>query len=316
MAPETTHEAEHIHAPGPLRHHALLYDGAADYLSQGVPFIRAGLAAGEGGVVAVTRARLSNMREALGDDAERVTFIDVGSLYTRPARTIAGYHRVMQGMLAGRPGVRLIAEVQYGPTALEWREWMAYEARCTRAYGDLPAWILCTYDVNATPDPVLDDVRRVHPEILSDGWQRSPEFEQPEEMLRGIADRDGTDPLPGLRWVEPGADTESFRETLASEMRAEGVPQRNQVEMLVAGGEIADNAWRHGGGPRTLRTGRVNGRFVFELSDHGQGFDDPLAGYLPPRNGEEASGLWVARQLAWEVESLDAPDGHTVRVWV
>ena len=84
--------------------------------------------------------------------------------------------------------------------------------------------------------------------------------------------------------------------------------------MLVAGTEIAANAVRYGGGITEVRLGRVDGRFVCEVVDRGQGFDDPLAGYLVPRDGI-GTGLWVARQLAWRLEFFHSPRGFTARIW-
>jgi hypothetical protein len=54
---------------------------------------------------------------------------------------------------------------------------------------------------------------------------------------------------------------------------------------------------------------------VCEIADGGPGFDDPLAGYLAPRQGVGA-GLWVARQLTWRLEFLRSPDGFTARIWL
>jgi hypothetical protein len=48
---------------------------------------------------------------------------------------------------------------------------------------------------------------------------------------------------------------------------------------------------------------RQRGRFVCEIVDRGNGFDDPGAGYLAPRN-RVGTGLWVARQLTWRIEVL------------
>jgi len=45
------------------------------------------------------------------------------------------------------------------------------------------------------------------------------------------------------------------------------------------------------------------------------GFDDPSAGYLAPRNGSGA-GLWVARQLTWQIEFFGSPSGFTARIWL
>jgi anti-sigma regulatory factor (Ser/Thr protein kinase) len=61
--------------------------------------------------------------------------------------------------------------------------------------------------------------------------------------------------------------------------------------------------------------GLVGGRFVCEIVDRGTGFDDPTAGFLPPRPGI-GSGLWVARQLAWRIDFFRSPEGFTARIWL
>jgi anti-sigma regulatory factor (Ser/Thr protein kinase) len=96
---------------------------------------------------------------------------------------------------------------------------------------------------------------------------------------------------------------------------AENVPDGKALEMLVAGTEVAANAIRHGAGIEEVRVGRADGRFVCEIVDRGSGFDDPVAGYLAPRDGA-GTGLWVARQLTWRLESFDTPSGFTVRIWL
>jgi hypothetical protein len=77
-----------------LRHNAFVYESPEEYVERSVAFLREGLEAGEGGIVAHTRPGLAAMREALGADAARVRFVNVETAYTRPARTLAAYHRV------------------------------------------------------------------------------------------------------------------------------------------------------------------------------------------------------------------------------
>ena len=134
------------------RHTAFVYDDDAAYVDRTVDFLTQGLDAGEAIVVANLRDRLGTIREALGADAEQATFVDVTSLYTRPARTVAAYYQMLCDLLEHHPSVRLIAEVQYGPTSTEWNEWIAYEAMVTHASAALPIWIVCTYDARETPD--------------------------------------------------------------------------------------------------------------------------------------------------------------------
>jgi anti-sigma regulatory factor (Ser/Thr protein kinase) len=152
-----------------------------------------------------------------------------------------------------------------------------------------------------------------HPEVLADGWVKSDQFEDPRELVRRLTP--APEPLPELRSFSAGEDLELFREQLARELVAEEVPQAKVLDMLVAGTEIAANAVRHGAGIEEVRVGRAQGRFVCEVIDRGSGFDDPVAGYLAPREGA-GTGLWVARQLTWRVESFHSPRGFTVRIWL
>src|SRR4026208_1290020 len=79
------------------RHGALLYESQDAYRELAVPFLSEGLEVGEGANVAHTRPGLAMMREARGSDAAHVTFVDVSSAYTRPARTLASYHPAYEG---------------------------------------------------------------------------------------------------------------------------------------------------------------------------------------------------------------------------
>jgi anti-sigma regulatory factor (Ser/Thr protein kinase) len=297
--------------PGALRHSAFVYETYGDYLARSVAFLREGLEAGEGAIVGDTRDGMAAMRDALGADADRVAFCDVGSIYTRPARTLAAYCGLFLEELRKAPSVRAVADVQVGPTPADWEEWTGYEAITNLSYAHLPVWVLCTYNAHELPDPVLEGVWRTHPEVFTDEWHVSEEFGDPREVVRTVTTRPA--PLSGLRSFSVGEDLEVFRERLAAELVGEKVPAAKTLEMLVAGTEIATNALTHGRGIAQVRVGRAEGRFICEVVDRGTGFDDPLAGYIAPHEGT-GTGLWVARQLAWRVEFFHGPDGFTARI--
>ena len=105
--------------------------------------------------------------------------------------------------------------------------------------------------------------------------------EDPKDVVRTLTPE--PERLPGLRSWYVGQDLERFREQLAGDLVAERVPRAKALEMLLAATEVATNAVRHGGGIEEVRVGRVDGRFVCGVIDRGGGFDDPVAGYLPPR---------------------------------
>jgi anti-sigma regulatory factor (Ser/Thr protein kinase) len=307
----TTFDAMSPHAA--LRHDAFVHGSEEEYVTRSVAFLKDGLDAGEACMVANTRDRIAAMRDALGSDAGRVTFVDVAETYTRPARAVAAYYRAFRDQLRSAASVRAVASFQLGPTAADWEAWAGYEAVTNLAYAHLPVWVVCAYDGNGLPDRILDDVWRTHADMLGDGWRESDRFQDPRAVIRERAPE--PKPLGNLRSLPVANDLESFREQLARELVAHGVPEGKALDMLVAGSEVAANAMCHGGGIEEVRVGRADGRFVCEIVDRGDGFEDPVAGYIVPREGTGA-GLWVARQLTWDLEAFMAQRGFTVRVWL
>jgi anti-sigma regulatory factor (Ser/Thr protein kinase) len=160
---------------------------------------------------------------------------------------------------------------------------------------------------------VLEGVMSTHSDVLTERWTPSEHFEDPREAVRRLTPE--PEPLPDLRSWSVGSDLERFREQLARDLVAEKVPAAKALDMLIAGTELASNAVRHGAGIEEVRVGRVDGRFVCEVIDRGSGFEDPAAGYLAPRPGT-GKGLWVARQLTWNLEFFHSPRGFTVRTWL
>jgi anti-sigma regulatory factor (Ser/Thr protein kinase) len=297
-----------------LRHNALVYESQDEYVAHTVPFLKEGIAAGEGAIVAHTKPGLAMMREALGTDAQRVTFVDVSSAYTRPARTLAAYHEVYVELLQETRTVRAVADVQFGPDPGESKVWTRYEAAFNRSFGHLPTWVICSYNANGTPDPIIEGVWQTHPEVIAKGsWSVSDQYEDPDRLLRRITPVPA--PLSGLRTIPFGRDVADFREHLALALVEEDVSEAKTLDMLLAASEIATNALEHGGGVEAARVGRAEGRFVCEIVDRGGGFDDPAAGYVAPRTGAGA-GLWVARQLTWELEFFQSSQGFTARIWL
>ena len=80
--------------------------------------------------------------------------------------------------------------------------------------------------------------------------------------------------------------------------------------------EVIGNALRHGAPPIDVRLWTTSTRLEATVTDSGQGFDDPLAGYLPPGTGSPAVGvgLWAARQACDTLETVRTPAGFSVRL--
>ena len=294
-----------------LRHNAFVYDSEEEYLAIAVDFLREGLEQGEGAVVANTRPGLHAMRDALGDHAASVRFVDVSEAYTRPAKTLAAYHEVYAQELGRAPTLRAVADVQFGPLPGEWDLWTGYEAVFNRSFAHLPAWVLCSYRAGSLPPTIEEGVWRTHPEVVSGGtWSDSASYDERNEPWRPDRAR-GV--LTESRSVDLADDLDVVRDRLVDTMHRDGMPAERILDMVLASAEVLANATTHGAGLRAVRTGRVDGRGACEVVDQGPGFDDPWAGYLAPVTGR-GSGLWVARQLTWDLEFFWSPDGFTARI--
>ena len=298
-----------------LRHEAFVYDSDDQFVRRMASFLEDGLADGAAAIAVTTRANWASLRDALGAAAERVSFTDRDACYVRPATAIASYETTLQHHLrSGAPSVRVIAEVQFGPTPQEWNEWTAYEAIANRAFAEHAAWIVCPYDARVLPEQVLDGAWHTHPQVLTDASQPSPHFDEPGQLVRSLTP--DHQPLSGLRSLPLSSDTEQFRERLAAELATAKVPRSSALNVLLAADEIVANSWQYASGPELVRVGVFDGAFVCEISDGGPGLDDPLAGYLPPRADQKrGAGLWIARQLVSRLELLPGAPGLTVRLW-
>jgi anti-sigma regulatory factor (Ser/Thr protein kinase) len=298
-----------------LRHEAFIYGSDEEFVSRMSGFIEEGLEEGAAAIAVTTRSNWAGLCHALGSRARNVHFTDRDSFYVRPAKALAAYDAALRHHLErGARSLRVIGEVQFGPTPTEWTEWTAYEAIVNRALADEPAWIVCPYDARVLSEEVLQSAWCTHPEVLGDGDRPSDHFEDPVQLARALTPE--YEPLP-LRALAPVADAHAFREALAVEMSEAGLPELKGLDMLVAANEVFANASLHGGGATRVRTGVVAGRFVCEISDAGPGLDDPLAGFIPPKRGAASgAGLWIARQLATRVDLIPQERGLTVRLWL
>ncbi len=191
-----------VNSSAALRHHGFVYESDDEYVERSAAFLRDGLEAGEACIVSNTRDGLAIMRDALGPDADRVAFVDVSPVYTRPARAVATYYGTFCEQLRSAPSVRAVANGQFGPSPEDWEEWTRYEAITNLAYAHLPVWVVCAYDANKLPDPLIEAVQQTHPEMLGDGWQASDHYEDPRELIQKLTPE--PEPLPELRCVLAG----------------------------------------------------------------------------------------------------------------
>jgi anti-sigma regulatory factor (Ser/Thr protein kinase) len=305
-------------------HHALFYDSTDALLATAVPFLRAGLNAGEPAILVCRHGPNSALTDALGADPD-VTVFDRAAVYTRTAHAVANYRQMMRRHTpAGTRRVRLVGEVAFGADPKTWPEWMQFEAIVNAALSPYPLSSVCAYDTRSLPDPVLASAEHTHPLLLTpSGGRPSPHYRPPAAFLRQFA---GVDPDP----LETTAATYTLdltgliqladlRHQLRTAQALSSLPTSSRSNLVAAVAEIAANGLIHGRPPVRVRLWVTPTRVLCAVTDQGPGFDDPLAGYAPADTGHPlraGAGLWLARQSCDRLDMTTAPDGFTVRLSV
>jgi anti-sigma regulatory factor (Ser/Thr protein kinase) len=302
------------------RHELFVYDADDAYERLFAPYLEEGHEQGDALIAVFVPEKEELLRDALGPAADAVAFDDAWQVYTRPEAVLGRYDTVTRRLLHdGARSIRVIGELPAREAQQNSDAWMLYEGLLNHAFTHLPVRVACAYDERIAPASLLDAARRTHPHVhhgdwIGGEWERSDVFD-PTAVVRSLT-LPGQ-PLEDLLEIEVNGDMVVLRRRLVEAMTAAGLPADKVTNLLLAAGEAAANAQLHGHGLRALRAGRINGDFVCEVYDNGPGFDDPLAGHLPPRAGAVGGGgLWVARQLTSRLEFLAAPSGGMItRLW-
>jgi anti-sigma regulatory factor (Ser/Thr protein kinase) len=299
----------------PAHHNLYAYDEDGAFVDHVVPFLRQGLREHEATVLVVDPRKRALLKQALGDLLDRIVYIERDSYYTRPEDALAGYDAQVRGYLKdGAPRVRVFGELPLCRTQQESDTWIMYEALLNPAFAHHPMTIVCGLDAREQPDSVIEGSWQTHPRAMNEGWSDNDHYHRPHDIVR--ARTPAPQDVSGLSAVPTDGDAHALRARLLAEMAAAGVPEVDAAKMLMAVVEVLTNAHRHGDGVRAIRIGRVGERFVCEISDHGPGLHDPLAGYLPPHPGHaRGAGLWVARQMTRRLEMTSSERGLTTRLW-
>jgi anti-sigma regulatory factor (Ser/Thr protein kinase) len=301
---------------GGFEHEVLFYRDQEGFLAGLLPFVREGLELDEAVVVAEPRPRMELLRDALGDDAGAVQFLDMVEIGANPARIIGVWAAALEKHTAAGRRLRGVGEPAFhGRRELEFVECQLHEQLLNHAFDDGPAWrLLCPYDEAKLPRAVVRAALQTHP-IRSSVTDRLPSHAYaPDAHVHAFA---ASLPKPTdavLRGIYGAGDVPATRRTVAQYARRCGLSDE-QVEILeLAASELATNSIRHGGGSGTLAMWLDPGAVVVEFSDAGH-LADPLTGRLaPPLDSVGGRGLYLVHQLCDLVQVRSSPQGTTVRV--
>ncbi|QXJ27029.1 sensor histidine kinase [Actinomadura graeca] len=300
---------------GPFVHPALLYSGDEEYLAGTVPFIREGRRAGEPVAVAVPRPRLDALRDALGDDAGGVRWMDMSEAGRNPGRIIPGVLRAFADRHAGRR-VRIIGEpIWPGRSAAEYPACAQHEALINLAFEGRGVSILCPYDI-ARLDPVaIADAHATHPVVIDRHGERASADYAPHRIISDY-NRPLPEPAEAVRLGFDLGRLPRVRDFACHWAGRLGLGPGRVGDLEVAVNELAANSCLHGGGSGTVRIWREDGQVVCEVRDAGT-ITDPLAGRRPagmsPHGGR---GILMVNQLADLVRVHTGDGGTAVRIYM
>ena len=297
-------------------HDALFYSGDADYVRSTEAFVRDGLELGEAVMVVVEPDKQSWLRDALGRDAQRVTFEDMGNIGRNPGCIIAVWREFVAKHWRSSHGVRGIGEpVSPRRSAAELAECHQHESLINVAFDRGVPWsLLCPYDVDALDPTVVDDARKTHPHLIEDGTRcGSLAFD-----LRN-ADVWLNAPLPApprhARSVAFDARSlRAVRSVLSEVARGSGMRDDRTADLVLAVNELATNSVTHGAGSGTLTLWADDHSVICDVFDSGH-LADPLAGRRRPDPRDAGGrGLWLANQLSDLTQLRRTTTGTRIRL--
>jgi len=299
------------------RHEALLYRGDDDFVAGTVPFIREGLEAGQPVMVAVIEPKIERLRIELGDDAERVVFVDMAALGGNPARIIPAWREFVDAYAASGQPIRGIGEpIWVGRRAPEVLECQLHEALLNLAVDpDTPLWLRCPYDVSALEGDVLAEAERSHPVLVEAANYTGSTLYGGIHHASAAFDHGLAEPTAAV--VELAFDASGLpavRDVVTGRATLLEIDRDKVSDLALAVHELATNSLRHGGGRGVLRVWQEPDALVCEVHDSGR-VEDPLVGRRTPTARQEGGrGVWMANNLCDLVQMRSSYAGTTVRV--
>jgi anti-sigma regulatory factor (Ser/Thr protein kinase) len=305
-----------------LLHAALFYDSAEELAAAAVPFLADGLAAGETAVLACGEDDNARLARSLGREG-RILMLPHEAIYTGTARALAAYRRMLHRHLAaGVPGIRLVGALPPDQRPQQWNDWHRYEAIFNVAMDSMPLAAVCAYDRREISEETQAGVEQTHPALLTTaGLVSNDGYLEPATVLRRtpacpVDAPPDTSPTLALADLVDATRLPELRARVRAALNAPGAQGALRGRFAAAVAEVLGNAFRHGTPPIAVRLWTTPTRLEATITDCGQGFDDPLAGFVPPGNGSSPAeaGLWAARQACDTLEAFRSPTGFTVHL--
>ncbi|KAB2361862.1 MULTISPECIES: anti-sigma factor RsbA family regulatory protein [Actinomadura] len=302
-----------------LEHRAFVYGGTDHFLAVTEPFLRSGLEAGQAVVAVAQEPNLSALHDLFGDDAE-IEWVDAATFYLHPVRTLRDYQALVN-KFAPRTVCALAEPVWRGWDERQTLEWIRYESLINEVFKDSGARALCPYDSEALSPRILEEARRTHPMMVTDGPALASGAYVDPVTFGANCDR-------SLRFSRPGDaeyfaveddDLHALRSFVAERALLHGLAKRPAQNLVTAVNEVAANALQHGVPPVGMWIWQDGPELLCEVGDNGlwRPAPTPLTGFIPPDSAlQRGFGLWTVRLLVDLMELRAGWDGTFVRLHI
>jgi anti-sigma regulatory factor (Ser/Thr protein kinase) len=302
-------------------HGAAIFGTQDEMLAAALPFLDAGLQAGDLVVLTCPPETVALLSGELGESARAVESEPrISLLGARAPDALTMCRRYLERATAGGSGrLRVLAEVDFGDDPADWREGQRFESVYNRLLGNAPVSAICMYDRRRLPSAVVDSAAATHPQLVSGAaWSVSAGFQDPFVYVPSLPlPRTSAEDGDPVFAVDDAPTLAGLRHQLRSVL-ATLVPDRDQQDDLhLAAAEIAANAFRHGVPPVSARVWADGDRVICVISDRGISYTDPLSGFTPAHGldlSRGGMGLWLARKLWDHVDVLPTETGLSVRL--
>lgn len=307
-----TGDTRHPNSVETLHHEALLYRDRGELQYAVRAFVHAAADAGEPVLVALPRANLDWLPNALSDAQTEVHFEDMSEIGRNPSCLLP----VFQDWIADQQGRgRVISEPMWpGRSYAETAECLRHEALLNVALGRSGAIILCPYDAAHLEPEVLVGAELTHPQLCDGGSTRPSErYADPLQVAGGDQwpQREPTQPVSEHRF---GGDLRSLRQAIVADPCLGGLSRERRADVVFVVNEAATNVIRHGDGTGTTRIW-ADGRTVVSEVSSGSMLGDVLAGRRRPApEADSGRGLWMINQVCDLVELRTGGTGTTLRM--
>jgi len=283
-----------------FRHEAFFYADHDEFLAGTVPFVEAGIEAGETVLIGLPATKRGLLQREIDPDSPMLHFLSIEETGRNPGRLISTWRELLHGQEDGGDVRGLGETIWPGRSRAEIDECQRHERLLNLAFGTGPAWtLMCPYDAGALSNEILTTAKHSHGEISADG------------LLDGA--------LPTANGACFGmdfgkADLRHVRQLVSKRAGTAGLDIRRTEDLVLAACEVATNSIQHGGGEGTLLVWYEDGKLICDVRDTGC-ITDPLVGRERPSIDRPGGrGLWIANQLCDLVQIRSGEEGTQVRL--